>query len=125
MTYVERPEGWRKLEEAFAHGILNLAFFAETEAKRNAPVLTGNLRRSIHAVVYNDGKVVGRDGEDIPSYSDTKGIVGYVGTNCGYGAFQELGTRFMSAHPFLRPGAEAATARGTDLIRAGMSRFIG
>ena len=59
----------------------------EAGAKFNAPVLTGHLRRSI---------------------THELGNVGFdqfvrIGTNVNYAIFQEIGTRFHPAHPFLRP----------------------
>lgn len=63
----------------------------EREAKRLAPVLTGNLRRSIYHEVQRDNL----------------GVVARVGTNVKYGIFQELGTRYHDAQPYLRPALEA------------------
>ena len=59
----------------------------EAAAKKYAPVDTGTLRRSI---TYEVGR---------------RGIDQYVriGTNISYAVFQELGTRYHSANPFLRP----------------------
>jgi len=59
----------------------------EDAAKRYVAVDTGNLRRSI------THELGGR------------GFNQYVriGTNVLYGLFQEIGTRNMPAHPFLRP----------------------
>lgn len=62
----------------------------EASAKTHVAVDTGNLRRSI---THELGK---------------RGLLQYVrvGTNVEYGVFQELGTRFHEAHPFLRPAME-------------------
>ncbi len=62
----------------------------ETAAKDHAPVDTGNLRRSITHEISGSG-------ED---------MFVRIGTNVSYGAFQELGTRFHPAHPYLRPAIE-------------------
>lgn len=59
-------------------------------AKEHAPVDTGNLRRSITHQVYPGNKPYVR-----------------IGTNLRYGIYQELGTRFHVAHPYLRPALEA------------------
>lgn len=66
----------------------------EGSAKGHAPVDTGNLRRSI---THELG---------------ASGLNQYVriGTNVEYAVFQELGTRFHPAHPFLRPAFEAIKA---------------
>lgn len=63
----------------------------ERDAKKNAPVDTGNLRASIESEVRLEG-------------SDT--LAGFVGTNTDYAPFVELGTSRMSAQPFLRPAVE-------------------
>jgi len=62
----------------------------EAGAKRFAPVDTGNLRRSI---THELGQ---------------RGLDRYVriGTNVNYAAFQELGTRYHAAQPYLRPAIE-------------------
>lgn len=68
-----------------------LAQAGEAVAKDHVPVDTGNLRRSItHEVFSNKRKPYAR-----------------VGTNVRYGIFQELGTRFHAAQPFMRPAFEA------------------
>jgi len=59
----------------------------EGSAKEHAPVLTGHLRRSLT-------HELGKDGFD---------QFVRIGTNVSYAIFQELGTRFHPAHPFLRP----------------------
>ncbi len=68
--------------------ILTLA--GEASAKENAPVDTGNLRRSITSEVEKGSNPFGR-----------------VGTNVVYAVYQEIGTRHHPAHPFLRPAMEA------------------
>lgn len=61
-------------------------------AKQLCPVDTGRLRASISWRMERDGDQV----------------VGVVGTNVEYAAYVELGTRRMSARPYLRPALEAA-----------------
>ncbi len=63
----------------------------ESQMKSFAPVRTGNLRRSITHRVFIDGK----------------SWAALVGTNVKYAIFQEYGTRFHPAHPFMRPAIEA------------------
>ena len=62
----------------------------EGEAKRLAPVDTGNLRRSLT-------HELGRSG--LNQYVR-------IGSNVEYAVFQELGTRYHPAQPYLRPAAE-------------------
>ena len=59
----------------------------EASAKSHAPVKTGNLRRSITYEVGSTGRT---------QYAR-------IGTNIFYALFQEVGTRFHAAQPFLRP----------------------
>lgn len=70
-----------------------LGQIAETSAKDHAPVDTGTLRRSI---VHEVGE-------------DDIGIYMRYGTPLEYGIYQELGTRYHPAHPFLRPALEAVS----------------
>lgn len=65
------------------------AFQIEGWAKSMAPVKTGALKGSIKAQKIADKHY-------------------YVQDGVLYGIFQELGTRFMAAHPFLIPAFEKA-----------------
>lgn len=60
---------------------------AESYAKQLAPVDTGNLRNSI-------------------THQQVDGNTEIIATNVEYAPFQEFGTRYIKAHPFLRPAAE-------------------
>lgn len=60
------------------------------EAKRNAPVLTGTLRRSIDSEVRQQGTRLEAN----------------LFTQCGYGAYPELGTVRMQAQPYMWPAFE-------------------
>lgn len=63
----------------------------ERDAKKGAPVDTGNLRASIESEVHLE---------------DADTVAGFVGTNVEYAPFVELGTSRMGAQPFLRPAVE-------------------
>lgn len=65
----------------------------DRQAKSLAPVDTGRLRSSINWRLGHD----------------SQGLVGIVGTNVSYAIFQEFGTRYMAAQPFLRPALQAAS----------------
>lgn len=72
--------------------VLRKGIQVEGAAKRICPVDTGRLRSSItHEVT-----------------TDEKGVVCFVGSNVEYAIFQELGTRYMPAQPYLRPALRAA-----------------
>jgi HK97 gp10 family phage protein len=63
------------------------------DAKARAPVLTGNLRRSITM-------------EDGPGEFEIN-----IGTDVVYAPFQEFGTSRMAARPYLRPAFDENTAQ--------------
>lgn len=72
----------------------------ETPAKAKAPVLTGNLRRSIHTEVSTGGeKAEAR-----------------VGTNVEYGPHVEFGTSSQRAQPYLRPAYDGNKAAAVDEV---------
>ncbi len=72
--------------------LLRRGLKVERAAKRNAPVDTGRLRSSI-------GTNLGHDSD---------GLYVEVGSEVEYALYQELGTRRMPAHPYLRPALRAA-----------------
>ena len=65
-----------------------IGLVAERYAKGYAPVDTGRLRNSISHDVSTEEQAV------------------YIGTNVEYAPYQELGTRFQTGTPFLRPAIE-------------------
>jgi HK97 gp10 family phage protein len=73
----------------------------KADARRNVHVITGNLRDSIvrEKVKEKHHRIV-------------------VGMS--YGAFEEYGTRFRPAHPFLRPAVERARAE----FRMGVRKLV-
>lgn len=93
------PEIIAKLPD-MVDGILSkVALDIEAEAKVNAPVKTGALRNSIQA-------------------SQESQLSWRIGVGVEYGLYQELGTRFMPAHPFLTPAVEHARGGFADAFRA-------
>lgn len=70
---------WRALEI--------MGGMAESYAKQNAPVDTGNLRNSITHMPYDENTEM-------------------IATTVKYAPYQEFGTRKMKAHPYLRPAVE-------------------
>ena len=83
----------RKIHVDSAEGMERLGVMIENAAKRYAPVDTGRLRSSITHTT-----------------EDTAGVISCtISAPVHYAPHQEYGTRFMAAHPFLRPGmAEGA-----------------
>lgn len=78
-------------EGPVAKELLRRAIQVEGAAKQRCPVDTGRLRSSISHQLASDG-----------------GLVARIGTDVEYAPYVELGTRFMSAQPFLRPALSAA-----------------
>ena len=138
-----RP-GIAALRASIAAGVNDVVLDAETEAKREAPVrggyrsfrpgtkpIGGTLRRSIHSATFLDGALVSSHAEApppgappmLPEMTGLPGrIVGYIGTNSGYGAFVELGTVRMAPRPFLAPALEAAIQRAPTTLRNAIKR---
>jgi len=135
--------GWDAMRHSLALGMLNVALFAQATTQQSMgnhggpvphessppggppEVQTGNLRRSLHAVAYLDGHLVGGSGSDgngagVPDYASEAGagIVAIMGTNTGYGLFVEIGTSRMAARPSLAPAAAEAQSRADELIAA-------
>jgi HK97 gp10 family phage protein len=94
----------RLLEAAVVSG----ALLVQNEAKRKAPVKTGNLRRSIHIGGHSDkSELAESDGTDIGgNAASPTGAHVLVGTNVVYGPAQEFGTSTIPAHPYLRPALD-------------------
>lgn len=76
--------------------LLRRARRVETYAKKLAPVDTDRLRTSI-------GYSLNRD---------EKGLFVRIGSEVEYAIYQELGTRYQSGTPYLRPALKAAGERG-------------
>jgi HK97 gp10 family phage protein len=106
----------RKLEklekdfpEATHQGMIDAGFYAQKIAKRLVRVDTGRLRASISVNWTGSGLGNGAV-EDKAKKSDgvkepkDKGFTVVIGTRVEYAVYQELGTKKMSAQPYLRPG---------------------
>lgn len=75
-----------RVEAAAQSVIATYAFRIASRAKELAPVDTGRLRASIQTVV--------------------KRLAAEVGTDVEYAPYQEFGTRYQEAQPFLEPAFE-------------------
>jgi hypothetical protein len=137
---VPNAQGMAEFRMRIASGLAAVMRDAELEAKRETPVrgayrsfrpgqppIGGTLRRSVHSAVFLDGRLTFHGSEDQQApmaemQGLPNGIVGFVGTNTGYGAFVELGTRRMTSRPFLGPGLDAAMGRAGATFTRGMGR---
>jgi hypothetical protein len=147
---IPNAEGIEALRKGIALGVSMVMLDAETEAKRQTPVrggfrsfhpgvppIGGTLRRSVHSVTFLDGRpvVLHAEAETGPAAAAPLPlaeeeplpgrIVGYVGTNSGYGAYVDLGTRKMAARPFLAPGLEVALNRAPATMAEGIKKAGG
>ena len=80
-----KKEVLKKLQDAERRTLEGIGVFVDGESVVRAPVDTGNLRSSINHKVNMDDKSVS------------------IGTPVEYAPYIELGTRYMSAQPFLEP----------------------
>lgn len=78
-----------KLENAQKLGLLESGMLVSQRATQKAPIDTGRLKRSIHPTIPQK---IG-DGVQVTA----------VGTNVEYAPYQEFGTKFMKAQPYLIP----------------------
>jgi HK97 gp10 family phage protein len=92
--------------EALRAGLHAAAFFVEGQAKLKAPVDTGFLRNSIQV-------------------GEVTAVQAIVAVGAEYGLYQEMGTRFMPAHPYLRPALEGNRERIAQIIRDAIQRRAG
>lgn len=100
-----RPEGVAQLYEGLAAGVTALAEAIAVEARRDAPVGTGELRDSINVEV-----TLGALGE----------VVAIVHATSPHALFVEVGTVNMPAEPYMTPALLAGQARAPEIIGAGM-----
>lgn len=123
----------QKLELALAAGALLVA----NDAKRNAPIVTGTLRRSIHIGGHTELTPDFTSGE---GYDDIGGnVVGpagatlLVGTDLAYAARIEFGfmgadslgrTFHQAAQPYLRPAWDANLGRLEETVSAVLGRLL-
>jgi hypothetical protein len=145
---VRHPEAIKAAREATAYGLLNFGFAVEGAWKADAvvrgghrsfntdltkagtPRIGGTFRRSIHTAAYLDGTRIGGEAADEngnapPAYPSEKGMVVFVGSNSGYGAFVELGTVKMPARPAAVPALLKMKGQAPALIAAGARRHLG
>lgn len=92
-----RKQVEQKIRSGVVTALYRTGFRVEGRAKKNTPVLSGNLKRSEHTVVVDEqGRVLRGGGADengnaVPQYPATGHLTAYVGTNTGYGKWVEIG----------------------------------
>ena len=104
---------------------------ADLPGTRRAKVTVGGtLRRSVHAIVHVDGRIVpgsrtvDENGVPVPSYN-TGGahVVLVLGTNAGYGLWVDGGTGRMPARPFVMQGVALMGRALGSLARSGTDAY--
>ena len=107
------------IEEGNKRGLLQSAIYVSNQAKALAPVDLGQLRNSIMYKVnksekggFNDS---GGEQAELELTVESKEGEGYVGSNLDYATYQEFGTRYQNAQPFLRPAGETLNIK--DLVQ--------
>jgi HK97 gp10 family phage protein len=136
------PELLRKLqrlggdvENAVAASLMASALTVAGDAKRRAPVKTGNLSRSITATGAQDGAITDTAGGPLPPQS-VEGLAqqlrnggqaeAYVATNVVYAATQEF-MPYEHAHgesPYLRPALDENRDEVERIFRNGLQQVI-
>lgn len=91
------------VKTALSAEVAKAAHEIEAQAKANAPVLTGTLRRSIHTVIEQGGQRA------------------LVGPSVEYGVYVEFGSRGRAPHPFMRPAAEAVLPTFVAGVKAALA----
>lgn len=86
---------------------LRSARLVQRNAKDRAPVDTGRLRRNIDYRATSDMAVIGVSLDVVP-----------------YAWYQEAGTVYMPAHPYLRPGLEASAKGIGDIFRQELQKAV-
>lgn len=81
-----------------------------SQAKALAPVEYGELRNSISASSIAKNVLLNTQAGDRANALDTSGLKEdqvYVGSNSDHAVFQEYGTKYMVAQPYIRPSKES------------------
>jgi HK97 gp10 family phage protein len=92
------PEVAAQIHAAVGQAVQQTAAQVQTDAKSIVPVRTGALRDSIKTEMVGD-------------------LAAVVGSDLYYAVFVELGTRRMTARPFLTPAMETARVQFPSTIR--------
>lgn len=142
---------YQQFRKGLASGLFHALSYIDGEAKAITPVhgdpgqggdfstfvpgekpIGGTLRRSIHTVIYIDGRRVFGDsadenGKGVPSdYPVGRGIEGFVGTNIEYAIFVHDGTvKMQPPRPFLGWAWVENEGRMPGLIAQGYAKVMG
>lgn len=90
-------------DEAVARGLELCGAQWESAAKQEAPVDTGRLRNSIEHHAEGKDKMV-------------------VSTNVEYAIYQEMGTRYQSGTPFIKPSGESNVGTFKQILESELNQ---
>jgi len=118
-------------EAALQQGLAAAAFYVEEQAKVKAPIDFGFLRNSIYTVTARgsgygraaaEAKAANTKARMLPEVAPPGRLEAIVAVGADYGIYQEMGTRFMRAQPFMRPAVENNRERIAGIIRDALQR---
>jgi len=114
-------------------GLAAAAFYVEGAAKVKAPIDFGFLANSIYTVTAsgsgyaeatNKAKARNPNAEMLPQESINSTMEAVIAAGAEYAIYQEMGTRFMRAQPFMRPALENNRERIAQIIRDALQRGV-
>ncbi len=108
-------------KEGLKKSILETCIKVHANAVSDAPFDLGELRNSLmwRTSWEDDGGFNSQSGEKATGKLTIRpqGLEGIVGSSLNYATYQEFGTRYMKAQPFLRPAGDAV--RGATAAEIG------
>ena len=104
-----------RLADALPGIVLQAATLVESEIAQRAPANTGALRASLDAVASRSASAASAT---VQVDNSAQGGIEH------YAVFQEFGTSRMPAHPFFRPGLEAARPKVDALMTSELQKVI-
>jgi len=108
------PEIAANLKPACQHAVHETASQIQTGAQGGAAVRTGFMQENVYlsdweGSDYGTGSVAPPgDSYLLPEVTPSDDMTAIVGCAANYSIYQEMGTRFMPAHPFFYPAVEMA-----------------
>ena len=109
-TFNHWPQAIDIFDHVLGEVVRKAAFDIQAEAASRAPVDTGFLKNSIYVVTSESSDYgSGGGGSNLlpPVEPPPDDKTAYIAVGANYGIYQEFGTRYMPAHPYLGPAVEA------------------
>ena len=120
-----------RVQEAAVEAVKKAAFDIQAIAALNAPVDTGFLKSSIYVVTHGES-TYGQGALDPPRGAElldeidrpSSSTVAYVAVGANYGIYQEFGTAYQPAQPYLGPAAEVVKPELETIVKAMMDKYV-